>query len=197
MSDSLAMCECGCGLPAPRATRCRPAAGIRAGDQLRYRKGHNRRAQHPGYVVADCGHHSPCWLWQGHIGQLGYGWIKRGPVHRVYFEQARGPVPDGMELDHLCRVRHCVNPDHLEVVTRSENVRRARAADARRRPPEAETIRAARIAAKLTQRALGDRIGLPQQTVAKWEVGRALPAGAELRALRAALDPLLLPEAVA
>ena len=44
--------------------------------------------------------------------------------HRIAYEIMYGPIPQGMTLDHLCRVRHCVNPDHLEVVTRGENVLR-------------------------------------------------------------------------
>jgi hypothetical protein len=43
-------------------------------------------------------------------------------AHRLSYEWLVGPVPEGMELDHLCRVRHCVNPSHLEVVTHSVNV---------------------------------------------------------------------------
>lgn len=64
-----------------------------------------------------------CWLWTGAIyaGTRGYGRIKmRGRVssaHRVAWLLYRGPIPDGMVLDHTCRVRACVNPDHLRVVT--------------------------------------------------------------------------------
>lgn len=47
-------------------------------------------------------------------------------AHRVAYELTRGPIPAGMEIDHLCRVRSCVNPDHLEAVTRGENLRRGR-----------------------------------------------------------------------
>ncbi len=45
-------------------------------------------------------------------------------AHRVAYEQTVGPVPSGLELDHRCRIRCCVNPAHLEAVTRQENVRR-------------------------------------------------------------------------
>ncbi len=60
---------------------------------------------------------------------LGYG-MMRGPngkmvyAHRHYFEQAFGPIPSDRQIDHLCRVRPCVNPDHLEFVTQVENIRR-------------------------------------------------------------------------
>ena len=46
-------------------------------------------------------------------------------AHRVAYESFRGPIPDGLEIDHLCRVRNCINPDHLEVVTHAENMARA------------------------------------------------------------------------
>jgi len=64
-----------------------------------------------------------CWLWTGRIHK-GYGYYSGTGAHRVSFELANGPIPAGMELDHLCRVRNCVNPAHLEPVTRAENMRR-------------------------------------------------------------------------
>ena len=45
-------------------------------------------------------------------------------AHRVSYELFRGPIPDGLQIDHLCRIRHCVNPDHLEAVTQRENILR-------------------------------------------------------------------------
>jgi hypothetical protein len=70
-----------------------------------------------------------CWLWPGALDTSGYGCIKGDDgrtrtVHRLVYESLVGPVPPGMYLDHLCRVRHCANPDHLEPVTPSENRRR-------------------------------------------------------------------------
>lgn len=74
-----------------------------------------------------------CWLWTGSIGNHGYGQIGRGMrhggnllAHRVAYELLVGPLPTegDMVIDHLCRVRPCVNPEHMEVVTRGENVRR-------------------------------------------------------------------------
>ncbi len=73
-----------------------------------------------------------CWMWTGHIHPSGYGYVVRGigssqrlsRVHRVTYEHFRGPIPDGLVLDHLCRVRSCANPDHLEAVTNRVNVLR-------------------------------------------------------------------------
>lgn len=73
-----------------------------------------------------------CWIWTAGTTKDGYGRIylgggrgaKRSVAHRVAYELLVGSVPDGMVLDHLCRVTSCVNPDHLEVVTVRENTRR-------------------------------------------------------------------------
>lgn len=69
-----------------------------------------------------------CWLWNGSIASGGYGQFRfQGRmtlVHRWAYEVTIGPIPDGLQLDHLCRVRHCVNPSHLEPVTCKENLSR-------------------------------------------------------------------------
>jgi len=72
---------------------------------------------------------SGCWLWRGKVHRSGYGVFSVGHArsqfaHRWIYQHERGPVPAGLELDHLCRVRHCVNPAHLEAVTRRENLLR-------------------------------------------------------------------------
>ena len=68
-----------------------------------------------------------CWLWTG-ARSSGYGRFRVGGriiyAHRWSYEQVHGPIPDGLEIDHLCRVRHCVNPADLEVVTSRENTLR-------------------------------------------------------------------------
>lgn len=69
-----------------------------------------------------------CLIFGGCKTHQGYGHIKSGKTmkmaHRVTFEHHNGPVPEGMELDHLCRNRACVNHEHLEIVTHKENVQR-------------------------------------------------------------------------
>ncbi len=71
---------------------------------------------------------SGCWLWTATTTPKGYGrvWWESNLMraHRLVYELLIGPIPDGLQIDHLCRVRHCVNPEHLEPVTHAENVRR-------------------------------------------------------------------------
>lgn len=76
-----------------------------------------------------------CWEWTGQLNH-GYGRAhmhgRLMSAHVAIWELLVGPVPDGLELDHLCLNRRCVNPDHLEPVTRGENMRRTRYAAMRR-----------------------------------------------------------------
>lgn len=121
----------------------------------------------------------PCWTWTAStIGKTGYGWFGYGgrngvrtPAHRYAYTVSVGPIPDGLHIDHLCRVRLCVRPDHLEAVTQQENNRRAAAVkpkvthcpqgheytaeNTRRHPdgaPECRTCMRARWAAKAALR---------------------------------------------
>ena len=69
-----------------------------------------------------------CWKWTGVKTGTGYGRILDGEkglcAHRVSYELMYGPIPPGMIIDHLCRNRACVRPDHLEIVTHKENILR-------------------------------------------------------------------------
>lgn len=66
-----------------------------------------------------------CWMWLGRVGTDGYGRFGHDPAHRRIYQLFCGPIPSGLQLDHLCRTRLCVNPDHLEPVTASENLKRS------------------------------------------------------------------------
>ena len=76
-----------------------------------------------------------CWLWRGYLNGQGYGsirWMGRQwRAHRLVYELTVGSIPPGLTLDHLCRVRHCVNPDHLEPVTNRVNLLRGESPSAR------------------------------------------------------------------
>lgn len=70
-----------------------------------------------------------CWGWTGTVNAFGYATLRIGDrgaalAHRYAYELLVGPIPDGLVIDHLCRVRSCVNPAHLEPVTPQENQRR-------------------------------------------------------------------------
>lgn len=71
---------------------------------------------------------SGCLLWTGSIPPEGYVQVRVGGrrtgIHRFMYEQRVGPIPAGLHLDHLCRVRHCAEPAHLEPVTPRENMMR-------------------------------------------------------------------------
>ncbi len=68
-----------------------------------------------------------CWPWRGKV-KSGYGYFSMSGIwisaHRIAYHLLRDPIPEGLTLDHLCRVRHCVNPFHLEPVTLGVNVLR-------------------------------------------------------------------------
>ena len=86
-----------------------------------------------------------CWLWEGGQDRKGYGrfWLDgetRG-AHRAGYILLVGPIPDGLQLDHLCREPSCVNPSHLEPVSPAENLRRA--------PDQISTVNAAKTHCKM------------------------------------------------
>jgi hypothetical protein len=79
------------------------------------------------FYIAESG----CWLWTAGATRGGYGtvtWQGLGTTaHRVTYSLLVGDIPDGLQIDHLCRVRNCVNPEHLEAVTPWENASRGNA----------------------------------------------------------------------
>lgn len=86
------------------------------------------RVDKNGPVPEYAPHLGNCWLWTGATSSWGYGQIYLDGVlihtHRWAWIDANGPVPAGLELDHLCRVHACLRPSHLEPVTHQENVAR-------------------------------------------------------------------------
>jgi hypothetical protein len=125
-------CQCGCGRRTSVAKQSRSCQGHIKGEPHRFCRGHGHRKAER-YRVEDRGYETPCWIWLLRINPSGYGTttVNRGgrfrtmPAHRFFYEEHVGPIPEGLEIDHLCRVRSCVNPDHLEAVTQQENIRRS------------------------------------------------------------------------
>lgn len=132
------ICQCGCGQPAPIAAMTSRLHGWAAGKPLRFIQGHagylkrRDRLTSDLWIIEDRGFTSPCWIWNGQSDTNGYARFKyqgrRQLAHRAVYEQEVGPIRDGLDIDHLCRVRNCVNPTHLEAVTRAVNIQRSRTA---------------------------------------------------------------------
>jgi hypothetical protein len=138
-------CFCGCGMTTPVARKTDRSLGCIRGQHVRYVQGHNGNAPPARFrlfsqLLIDP---SGCLLWTGKINRHGYGVVmvdgKRLGVHRVMYEMFVGPIPDGLELDHLCHTRdlgclggktclhrRCASPAHLEPVTTRENVLRGK-----------------------------------------------------------------------
>lgn len=90
-----------------------------------------------------------CWLFRSPSkrGYANFGITKRFAVraHRYAYEMYKGPIPTGLHIDHLCSVKNCCNPDHLEAVTPKENTRRAWARGEAKAHPREVCLRAGRI----------------------------------------------------
>lgn len=116
-----------------------------------------------------------CWIWSA-AGCPGYGQFGIGSrdhkAHIVSYVHFKGPIPAGKEIDHICRLKCCVNPDHLRAVTRAENIRAAKPFHPKKfksrqrlmHPGLQEAIKAAGSARKLA-----DAIGLSEAAVSSWE----------------------------
>lgn len=88
-------------------------------------------------ILSNTDRSGSCWLWRRSILASGYGQVrhngKPSRAHRVAYEVFIGPIPAGLVLDHLCGVKSCCNPEHLEPVTQAENLRRGNTWQMRRR----------------------------------------------------------------
>lgn len=102
------------------------------------------------YTVEDRGHPTPCWIAKTRKSNGRYALTRIDGrevyMHRAMYEQMVGSIPDGLQIDHLCRETRCIRPDHLEPVTPAENSRRGRStklskAQARRAKYSAENVR--------------------------------------------------------
>lgn len=134
MTTTAGFCACGCGGRTALASKNDRSTNRVKGQPMQFILNHHRRKSHLEYREIDMGNGTPCWVWQRAIGTDGYGGTvdsesgRAKSAHRHYYEKFVGPIPLGMVVDHICRVRACVNPEHLQIVSNAENVRRGKAA---------------------------------------------------------------------
>lgn len=121
MKYPLGECQCGCGEKTKIARGTDSSRGWIKGVPIRYILGHQNRSSGVDYIIDPV---TGCWLWQLSINNKGYGVRGNKYVHILEYEKVYGPVPEGLELDHKCSIRHCANPDHQEPVTHVVNTQR-------------------------------------------------------------------------
>lgn len=156
------LCECGCGQITNRFSASDFKSGQVAGDHARFIFGHQTRLSGIDFMEEDRGYETPCWIWQRAINKRwGYGINSGRRAHIVEWERVNGNVPDGLDLDHLCRVRSCVNPAHLEPVSRAVNLQRGD--KAKLTPDKVREIR--QLADSLSNAEIAGRFDVSRSTV--------------------------------
>ena len=122
-----ALCQCGCGEPAPIAAKTAARYGHVKGEPTRFRKGHSGRRPAIERLLEKVriDGETGCWRWLGGTHPAGYGTFWNGErhesTHRFVFAFFRGPIPDGLELHHRCRNPACCNWMHLEPIEAREH----------------------------------------------------------------------------
>jgi len=117
-----------------------------------------RSLKRPDYLINK---KTGCWEWVKDITWGGYGSKNGRGAHRVYYERYKGEIPKGLEIDHLCRNRKCVNPEHLEAVTKAVNQRRGLMSKLK----EEQVLEIRKIGGTMTQRGLAKKFNVSQRLI--------------------------------
>ena len=182
------ICECGCGGQTRVAKLNDHRYGHIKGQHVRFifnhhlpevgRRQKQRAKVTPDLYTIDSATH--CWNWNGALnsqipgqmyGRIRVGHYRKKLAHRWVYEKLKGPIPNGLELDHLCRNTMCVNPDHLEPVTGTENIRRSKVAKLTMK--QVEEIRSAYSSGNFTQAQLALRFGVSISQIGLIVTGRS------------------------
>lgn len=178
---SYGLCWCGCGKTTSLAATTDKARLFFGGQPTRYIPGHQNISSPVVYEVEDWGYVDPCWIWKRGISG-GYGVIQRGgkkiKAHRYFYEAAYGPIPNNLTLDHLCVSRTkgnggstaCINPEHLEAVTPTENHRRAK--NVKLTNTDVNEIRELLRLGKESEEEIAKKFGVQQPAISKIKLGR-------------------------
>ena len=181
----VALCQCGCGLPAPIAARTYAKWGHVKGEPMRFARGHASRMGPSAKerFWANVVHEGDCWVWRGGRDADGYGYLKvsgkQVRAHRFAYEMYRGAAPGPMFVCHTCDNPPCVNPSHLFLGTAIDNARDAAGkgrmarligeANPRSLP---RSVVVAVAAAPGSQREVARRLGVAQATVSRIRAGK-------------------------
>lgn len=169
------LCMCGCGAKTAVIYETGRCNGVKvySGTHRLYLKGHHQRKTHTYTVDPETG----CWIWDGATNiESGYGQLrdreanKNTYAHLYVYRKLRGPIPPGMELDHLCRRVDCVNPDHLDPVPPAINTRRNR--NTKLKQEQVDEIRTL-VAAGVTHKLVGERFHVTASTISSIMTGNS------------------------